>query len=124
MGVGIHLDIGEQLWGVLHLVNQNRRLVQLQKQLRVIFCQRPLVQIIQRYIAAGTALHKLFQHGRFANLSRTRHKNDRVFLRDLLYDLFKTSSDIHGIIHRPYASANFPCNSILAEIVVTCKHIL
>ena len=47
MGVGIHLDIGEQLWGVLHLVNQNRRLVQLQKQLRVIFCQRPIVQIIQ-----------------------------------------------------------------------------
>ena len=47
MLVDVDCDIGEQFRGVLYLVDQHRRLMQLQKQGGIVLCHISLVQIVQ-----------------------------------------------------------------------------
>ena len=101
MLVDVNFDIGEQFRRVLDLVDQHRGLVQLQKQLGIVFRHVPLVQIVQRNVAAPGVF--LFcqppQHRRFSGLPGTCQQNRRVEFADLKDSVFQMSADILHMHH-------------------------
>ncbi len=50
MRIRINLYIREQLRRILYFIDQDRRLMRLEKQLRIILCKAAFIQIIQRNI--------------------------------------------------------------------------
>lgn len=56
--VDLHFDVGEQFWCILHLVDHNRRRVNLQEHSGITFCKSTFLQIIQCYILS-ISVHKL-----------------------------------------------------------------
>ena len=70
MLVNVYLNVGEQLRCVLHLIDQHRRLVKLQKQGGIIFRHVSLCEIVQCHISAADILFfcQFPQHSRFARL--------------------------------------------------------
>ena len=122
VSICIDLDIGEQLRCILHLIDQNRWLMQLQKLFGIVFCERTFVQIVKRNITTGSPLHEFLQHGRLSYLSRSSYKYNRIFLRDLLHDFLKTSGNIAHVRHLlSIISADFSSNYILAEAICFFK---
>ena len=87
MLVHMDLDIGEKFGRVLHLVDDNRRLVQLQKKLRVILCHIACIEIVQRHIPSSDpfTFRELFEHRRLARLSRPRDEQRRKGLAQIEY---------------------------------------
>lgn len=76
MFVYVHFNIGKKFRGILYLVNEHRRFVQLKKHCRIVFCHIPLHIIIQRYITATNAffLGQSPQHRGFTGLARSRQE--------------------------------------------------
>ena len=106
----MNFNIGEKLRCILHFVNQNGRLVKMEKHFRVVLSQRTFCQVIQRYIIARCAFHQLLQHGCFADLSGTGNDNGGILLTGLKDNMFKVTFDILHI------DTSFRADSILTVV--------
>ena len=96
MLIDVDFDIGEQLRGVLYLVDQNRRLMKLQKKGGIVLCHIPLSEVIQSHILAAKVflLRQLPQHGRFARLPGAGQQKRGVGAAKLQNAVFHMSADI------------------------------
>lgn len=96
MLVDVDFDIGEQLQGVLHLVDQHRWLVKLQKQGGIVLRHVPLGKVVQRHVLAADILffRQFPQHGRFACLPGTGQQDRRVGAAQLQNAAFHMSADV------------------------------
>ena len=96
MLVNVYLDVGEQLRCVLHLIDQHRRFMKLEEQGGVVFCNIPLVEIIQCYILPPDLLffRQLPQHRRFARLTGTGQQDSGIRFAQFQNPAFHVPSDI------------------------------
>ncbi len=77
--VGEQFEIGENLWRILHLVDNNRKFVELEKKFRLLACQTALFGIVKRNIIA-TRFCKIFEKRGFPDLPRACNQDDfKVF---------------------------------------------
>ena len=99
--VHMDLNVSEKFWCVLHFVDDNGRSMKLQKQLRIILCHIPHIEIIQRNVTAADTftLRKHFKHRRFACLPRSRDEQSRKSLAAIQYNFFHVPCDIR---HDPF----------------------
>ena len=91
-------DIGKKLWGVLHLVNEDWRLMHLKKHLGIALCKRTLVQIVECHIAAVRTFHQFLKHCCLAHLTRTGHDDHLIFVAGFHDDLLQRTLHISHII--------------------------
>ncbi len=115
MRIDVDLDIREELWGILHLVDEHRRFVKLEEQGRVILCHIPLGEVVKRYIFSSDIffLRKRAKHGRFACLSRPGQKDRGVRFAEFEDSGFHVSADVFHLSH--HFSADFDSDYIIAE---------
>lgn len=117
MRVDVNLDVGEQLRGVLDLVDEHRGLVKLNKQGGLVLRHIPLDEIVQRHIPATKVflLRELSQHSRLSGLTRTGQKDRGISAAQRQYARFQVSADIVHKSPPGCLSADFVFNCIIAE---------
>ncbi len=107
-GINPHLDIRQELGGILNFIDNDRSLKSLQEELWLIFCQLPKHRVIQGYILAfrfGTML----KESRLANLPRPYDEKHRKRIGDAAEHWFDSTFYIHGcfFIRFDYTKTSF-----------------
>ena len=75
-----NFNIGEELGRILHLVNEHRQIVHLQKEGGICLGQLALLHIIQRHIIS-LRRHQPAEHRRLSHLARAGDQDTGIFLR-------------------------------------------
>ena len=109
--VHTHLDVGQQLHGILDLIDQHRRRIALHEQGGILLGEIAHIRIVQRHILPVRP-HQLLQQRGLSDLTGTCHQQDREHLGQLQYGRLCGACDIHK------GEASFLANQNYSFIIV------